>query len=127
MGPLWAPCRFLYGPHMGNLCRAHIGSATGFGMGPIWVKIWVQHGTHVGSTWGHYGHTYIRPTWVIHMGPTSEVQPGLAWVPYWLRYGSNMGPMLAQHWAIMDKQISDHCGQTHIGPLWTNVKVGWCY
>ena len=46
---IWVPYRFLYGPQMGNPCGTHMESATGIGMGPIRVKIWVQHGTLVGT------------------------------------------------------------------------------
>ena len=40
----------LYGSHMGNPYETHMGSATGFGMGPIWVSPYAScpDGSHIG-------------------------------------------------------------------------------
>ena len=64
MGPIWA---------------THMGSATGFGMGPIWVSPYVgcPDGSHMGSATG-FG---MGPIWVSpyvgcpdgsHMGPIKQ-------------------------------------------------------
>jgi hypothetical protein len=73
MGPIWDPYGHLNGSHLGCPYGPHMGSATGFQVGPIWqplYSIWDSHGPHLGSPCTQYG-PHMGPIWaavVLNMG-----------------------------------------------------------
>ncbi|KAH3720110.1 hypothetical protein DPMN_063003 [Dreissena polymorpha] len=71
MGPIWAPCGHLYGPHVGCQYGTQMGSATGLHMGPIWAAPYMYV-----CIWGSPDGTHVEPGCTPHLGPMLAAHMG---------------------------------------------------